>query len=133
MADPKKSYYKVSTKDITPGVAPLHEESNSWCTVLNDDLECYVTDIRPGGAALKDNHPDCDHMFYYVSGYGYQIVEGERIDFGPGDTIFVSRNCDHEMYPLGQETVKMVVTMTPTREFKKKMLREKEAAEAEKK
>lgn len=116
----KQKAFKISTKDVTPGVAPLHNESNSWCLVLNDDIEFYITDIRPGGSAELDNHPDADHVFYYLSGCGYQIVDGERIDFGPGDAIVVPRGCDHEMYPLGQETIRMVVTFTPCREFKKK-------------
>jgi len=112
--------YKVSSSQITPGVAPLHEESNSWTLAMNNDIEFFITEIRPGGAALKDNHPDADHVFYYLSGYGYQIVDGERFDFGPNDTIFVPRGCDHEMYVTGQETVRMVVTFSPARESKRK-------------
>lgn len=117
--DPKKPY-KVNAKDLTPGVAPLHEESNSWTFLINNDIEFFITDIRPGGAALKDNHPDADHFFYYLDGHGYQVLDGERIDFGPGDGIFVPRGVDHEMYPLGQETIHMVVTFSPAREAKRK-------------
>lgn len=118
--------FKVSSKDLQAGVAPLHEESNSWTLVLNEDIAFYVTEIRPGGAALKDNHPDADHVFYYTSGYGYQIVDGERFDFGPNDCIFVPRGCDHEMYVTGQETVRMIVTFSPLPADKRKFLKKED-------
>jgi mannose-6-phosphate isomerase-like protein (cupin superfamily) len=118
----KDKAYVINTKDITPGVAPLHFESNSWCPVINDDIEVYVTEIRPGGRAEKDNHPDSDHVFYYTSGFGYQICDGQRFDVGPGDFLFVPRGVDHEMYVTGQETLRMVVTFSPCRDMKKPTL-----------
>jgi len=120
----KAKAFKVSTKDVTPGVAPLHEESNSWRLVLNEDIAFYVTEIRPGGCAKAAVHPDADHVFYYTSGYGYQIVDGERIDFGPNDTIFVPRGAEHEMYVTGQETARMIVTFSPLPEVQRQFLPE---------
>lgn len=115
---PKKAYV-ISTKDVTPGIAPLHEESNSWMLGLTDDLEFYITEIRPGGAALKDMHPDADHIFYFLAGYGYQIIDGERFDHGPNDAVFIPRGAQHEMYVTGQETLRFVVTLSPARADKK--------------
>ena len=114
--------FKVSTKDVKPGVAPLHEESNSWNLVITEDIFFCITEIRPGGAALKDIHTDADHVFYYLSGYGYQIIDGERFDFGPNDTIFVPRGAEHEMFVTGEETVRMVVTFSPLPENKRFLL-----------
>jgi mannose-6-phosphate isomerase-like protein (cupin superfamily) len=121
----KAKPFKVSSKDVKPGVAPLHEESNSWTLVLNEDIAMYITEIRPGGCAAKDMHPDADHVFYYTSGYGYQIIDGERFDFGPNDAIFVPRGCDHEMFVTGQETVRMIVTFSPLPADKRKFLEKK--------
>ena len=112
--------YRVNNSQITPGVAPLHFESNSWTLAMNNDIEFFVTEIRPGGRAEKDNHPDADHVFYYLSGYGYQIIDGERFDIIPGDTIYVPRGCNHEMYVTGDETLRMIVTFSPAREAKRK-------------
>ena len=112
--------YKVNTSQITPGVAPLHFESNSWPLAMNNDVEFFITEIRPGGRAEKDTHPDADHIFYYLSGYGYQILDGVRYDVGPGDVLWVPRGVAHEMYVTGQETLRMVVTFTPCREAKRK-------------
>ena len=113
-----KKPYRVNTSEIEPMVAPLHEGSNSWTLAMNNDIEVFITEIRPDGAALRDNHPDADHLFYYLSGYGYHIVDGERIDFGPNDAVFIPRGCDHEMYVTGRETLRMVVTLSPARKAK---------------
>jgi len=112
--------YKVNTSQVTPGVAPLHFESNSWPLAMNNDIEFFITEIRPGGRAEKDTHPDADHIFYYLSGYGYQILDGVRYDVGPGDVLWVPRGVAHEMYVTGQETLRMVVTFSPCREAKRK-------------
>ncbi len=66
----KDKSYVINTKDLPSGVAPLHYESNSWCPVINDDIEMFITEIRPGGRADLDNHPDSDHIFtiFPVSG-----------------------------------------------------------------
>jgi len=114
--------YKVSTKDLIPGVAPLHEESNSWTIAINENIAMYVTEIRPGGRALKDIHADADHVFYYTSGYGYQIIDGERFDFGPNDCIFVPMGSTHECHVVGNETVRMVVTFSPLPQDKKQFI-----------
>jgi len=112
--------YKANIGQIPPAVAPLHFESNSWALAMNNDIEFFVTEIRPGGRAEKDMHPDADHVFYYLSGYGYQILDGVRYDVGPGDVLFVPRGVDHEMYVTGQETLRMIVTFSPCREAKRK-------------
>jgi len=111
--------YKLNTSMVKPGVAPLHFESNSWVLAMNNDVECYITEIRPGGRAEKDKHPDADHIFYYLTGYGYQIIDGVRYDVGPNDVLWVPRGCDHEMYVTGNETLRMLVTFSPAREAKR--------------
>jgi len=112
--------YKVNTSMVTPVVAAKHFESNSWTLATNNDIEFLITEIRPGGRADKDMHPDADHVFFYLSGYGYQIVDGVRYDVGPNDVIFVPRGCYHEMGVTGNETLRMVVTFSPCREAKRK-------------
>ena len=112
--------YKVNSSMVPAVVAPLHFESNSWALAMNNDIEFFITEIRPGGRAEKDMHPDADHVFYYLTGYGYQIIDGVRYDVGPNDVLFVPRGCDHEMYVTGNETLRMVVTFSPCREAKRK-------------
>ena len=112
--------YKVNTSQITPGVAPLHFDSNSWTLAMNNDFECFITEIRPGGRAELDTHTEADHLFYYLSGYGYQIIDGVRFDISPNDAIWVPRGCAHEMHVTGNETLRMLVTFSPARESKRR-------------
>ena len=112
--------YKANISQIPPGVPPLHFESNSWALATNNDIEFLVVEIRPGGHADKDVHPDADHVYYCLSGYGYQILDGVRYDIGPGDVLFVPRGVYHEIYLTGQETLRMIVTFSPCREAKRK-------------
>ena len=111
--------FKVCTKDLPAEQAPLHENHDCWTLALTEDIECYMTEIRPGGCALKDNHVDSDHVFYFLSGYGHQILDGERFDFGPNDCVFIPRNTDHELYVDGQETVRFIAIHAPARECMK--------------
>lgn len=50
------------------------------------------------------------------------IWDGERFDFGTGDFLFVPCGFDHEMHATGQEALRMLVTLSPTRSEKKKSL-----------
>jgi len=106
--------------DVEGVVPPLHENSTAFPIVTpknggSDSIEFHVTEIRPGGAALKDNHPNSDHVYYILSGRGYSIIDGERYDFGPGDALYIPMGSDHEMYPVGDDTLKFIVTFTPAR------------------
>ena len=123
----KKKAYKVSTKDLPASVAPLHENSNSWLLAATEDIAVFVTEIRPGGCALKDIHADADHVFYYTSGYGYQIIDGERFDFGPNDCLFVPRGSEHECHIVGEETVRMIVSFSPLPSDKRSLLEKMES------
>lgn len=107
--------FKVNSKYLPAEQAPLHENHDCWTLVINDDIECYLTEIRPGGCARLDNHVDSDHVFYFLSGYGYQILDGERFEFGPNDCVFIPRLTDHELYVTGQETVRFLAIHSPAR------------------
>lgn len=106
--------------EVTPVCPPLHENASSYPMVTpknggSDSIEYFVTEIRPGGAALKDVHKDADHVYFFLSGKGYSIIEGERFEFGPFDALFIPKNMEHEMAPIGEQTLRFVVTFTPAR------------------
>lgn len=76
-----------------------------------------ICEIRFGGAAIVDNHPDADHCYYILSGKGYSIIDGKRYEYKTGDVMWIPGNKDHEMYPIGVQTLKFLVTLTK-RDFK---------------
>lgn len=109
-----------NANDVTPVCPPKHENTSSWPLVTpkiggSDSIEFFITEIRPGGGALKDVHEKEDHVYYFLSGKGYSIIEGERLEFKAGDALFIPRNSQHEMYPIGEETMRFVVTFAPAR------------------
>ena len=70
-------------------------------------------EITFGGAALVANHPNADHVFYILEGYGYSLIDGKRYTFQAGDIMWTPGNSDHEMYPFGTATLKFLVTLCP--------------------
>lgn len=107
-------------KEITPVAPPLHQNASAYPIVTpknggSNTIEFHVTEIRPGGCAEQDVHEDADHVYYMISGQGYAIVEGERLDFGKDDALYVPKGSKHEMYVEGEETLRMVVTFGPAR------------------
>ncbi|MDR2457663.1 MAG: cupin domain-containing protein [Clostridiales Family XIII bacterium] len=72
-----------------------------------------ICEITFGGAALLANHPNADHVFYILDGYGYSMMDGKRYTFETGDIMWTPGNVDHEMYPFGTATLKFLVTLCP--------------------
>lgn len=72
-----------------------------------------ICEITYGGAALVANHPNADHVFYILDGYGYSMMDGKRYTFQKGDIMWTPGNMDHEMYPFGTATLKFLVTLCP--------------------
>jgi mannose-6-phosphate isomerase-like protein (cupin superfamily) len=70
-------------------------------------------EITYGGAALLANHPNADHVFYILDGYGYALMDGKRYTYETGDIMWTPGNVDHEMYPFGTATLKFLVTLCP--------------------
>ena len=107
--------------EISPVVPPKHVDASAYPLVTpknggSNTIEFHVTEIRPGGKAEKDVHEDADHVYFFTSGYGYTICDGERLDFGPNDALYIPKGTEHEMYVKGEETLRMVVTFGPARQ-----------------
>jgi mannose-6-phosphate isomerase-like protein (cupin superfamily) len=109
-----------NVKDVAPVVPPKHIDSSAYplATPKNggsNTIEFHVTEIRYTGRAEEDVHEDADHVYFFISGYGYTICDGERLDFGPNDALYIPKGVKHEMHVKGEETLRMVVTFGPSR------------------
>jgi len=114
-----KAFVK-NVKDVEPVCPPKHEKTDSWPLVTpklggSDAIEFFLTEMRPGGAGLEDIHEASDHVFFYISGRAYAIVDGERFNVGPGDALFVPRNSTHEVHVEGNETLRFIGLCAPAR------------------
>lgn len=106
--------------DVKPVSPPKHVNTSSYPIVTpknggSNTIEFHVTEIRPGGCAEKEAHADADHVCYIISGYGYAVVDGERLDFGPNDSLYIPKGAEHEIFVDGEETLRMAVTFGPSR------------------
>ncbi|PKM85497.1 MAG: hypothetical protein CVU86_01480 [Firmicutes bacterium HGW-Firmicutes-11] len=109
-----KNYY-----DLLPAAPAKHINAHAFAFGLPATMESdtygffSMCEIRFGGAAITDNHKDADHCYFILSGKGYSIIKGKRYEYKVGDVMWIPGNSDHEMYPIGVQTLKFVVTLTP--------------------
>ena len=109
-----KNYY-----DLAPAQPAKHINAHAFAfglpaTMDSDTYNFFsICEIRFGGAAILDNHKDADHCYFILSGKGYSIIKGKRYDYKVGDVMWIPGNSDHEMYPIGVQTLKFLVTLTP--------------------
>jgi len=109
-----KNYY-----DLAPAQPARHLNAHAFAFGLpaTMDSDTYgffsICEIRIGGAAILDNHKDSDHCYFILSGKGYSIIKGKRYEYKVGDVMWIPGNSDHEMYPIGVQTLKFLVTLTP--------------------
>lgn len=110
---------------VDPVVPPLHNNAVAWPVVLpknggSNTVEFHITELFPEGNAEEDVHEDADHMYYFIEGTGYSIVEGERLEYGPGDALFIPRGAKHSMFNTGAGTLRMVASFGPARKAMRK-------------
>jgi mannose-6-phosphate isomerase-like protein (cupin superfamily) len=79
--------------------------------------EFHITEIRPGGTAEDDVHPNEDHAFYCISGRAMAKVEGEEFLIEPGCALWVPKGSRHSFKVLGGETYKIAVVFAPPRKM----------------
>ena len=100
---------------------PKHVNCVAWPVVTpknggSNTIEFHVTEMFPnGGKAEEDVHEDADHMYYFIDGTGRSIVEGEVLEYGPGDAMFIPAGAKHSMENTGKGVLKMVATFGPSR------------------
>jgi mannose-6-phosphate isomerase-like protein (cupin superfamily) len=113
-----KNYYT-----LTPAAPLRHLVAHAWAfgvpaTMESDTYGFFsICEIRFGGAAIADTHKDADHCYFILSGKGYSFIKGKRYEYKVGDVMWIPGNSEHEMYPIGVQTLKFLVTLTP-KEFK---------------
>ena len=109
-------------KDIESDCPPKHTNTDTWvlannATVGCENIEFFLTEIRPGGEAQEDVHPISEHAYFIISGRGLANVEGEEITVEPGDCLYIPPGVKHGVKPIGKETLRFCVWMAPPRKL----------------
>jgi mannose-6-phosphate isomerase-like protein (cupin superfamily) len=79
--------------------------------------EFHITEIRSGGTAQDDVHPNEDHAFFCISGRAKAKVEGEEFLVEPGCALWVPKGAVHNFTVLGGETFRIAVVFAPPRKL----------------
>lgn len=66
--------------------------------------------IEPHQATPLHKH-DCDEVITVFTGHGEVLLEGERIEFGPGTTLRVPANALHQVNNIGDAVMHLVATL----------------------
>ena len=72
-------------------------------------LHIHLEEYAPGGTTQKHGHVN-EAAFYILDGAGYEIHDGQRYDWGPGDFVFVHTDSVHRHFnPYDEKAVALVV------------------------
>ena len=74
-----------------------------------------VMDVRldPGFFHAFHKHPDQDEMIVIKSGRVTQFLEGESVELGPGDSIYIDKDVVHGSYNDFDEPALLQVVLAP--------------------
>jgi quercetin dioxygenase-like cupin family protein len=75
---------------------------NPQRTDIAQSIETHISVIAPGGTGQRHGHMN-SALFYILSGKGYDIHDGKRIDYEAGDVIIVENGCVHQHFNASNE------------------------------
>ncbi len=80
----------------------------------NDQMVMFELEIKSGAKVpVPHYHVDVDEAVYGLQGIMTSIVDGQKIETGPGDRLFITRGQTHYHDNLTGENVKVLCVLTP--------------------
>jgi mannose-6-phosphate isomerase-like protein (cupin superfamily) len=81
-------------------------------------LSVWRQSIEPGAATPPHRH-DCEEVILVDGGRGQLVIDGEVRSFGPGTTLVIPPNADHQIFNIGDEPLRTtaIFGMTPVEVF----------------
>ena len=77
-------------------------------------VEFKVTEFLPGSSHRLHVHATQVEILYVLSGRGvHEDQEGRRVDFGPGDVVFIPAGCRHANHNPHGEPLRVLVVKVP--------------------
>lgn len=62
-------------------------------------------ELPPGASMAAHTHPDCEELFYFLSGNGEMVVDGARVLVTNDDVIVVAPAESHEIKNNGNDAL----------------------------
>ena len=76
--------------------------------------------VMEGGAATPPHRHDCEEIVIVEAGSGELLVDGVAHAFGPGTTLVIPRNVDHQIVNTGEASMQTlaVFSVSPVAVFR---------------
>lgn len=79
------------------------EHGRPWQEFIRvPDLFTGLYEIPVGGEDMQSPH-EADEVYYVIAGRATAVVEGERIEVGPGSVLYVAKEKDHRFVDITEE------------------------------
>lgn len=75
---------------------------NPQATAVTQTIETHIEVFAPGGYGQKHGHMN-SAVFYILEGRGYDVHDGERLDWEAGDACIVENACVHQHFNADPE------------------------------
>jgi quercetin dioxygenase-like cupin family protein len=86
---------------------------NPQASRVAQSIETHIEVFAPGGYGQKHGHMN-SAVFYVLKGSGWDVHDGRRMDWGPGDALIVENACVHQHFAdEGEECVILVMKAKP--------------------
>jgi gentisate 1,2-dioxygenase len=96
---PERRVLRLGDREWEGNVQRLVDPQNGF-----DDrcLACFVRRLPPGGSSDVHRH-SFEAIGYVLRGHGYEIHDGERIDWREGDVVHIPANVWHQHVNLSED------------------------------
>ena len=89
------------------------EHGRPWQEFIRvPDLFTGLYEIPAGGEDQQSPHA-ADEVYYIVEGRATAVVEGDRVEVGPGSVLYVAKDKDHRFVDITEDLSILVFFATP--------------------
>jgi mannose-6-phosphate isomerase-like protein (cupin superfamily) len=77
--------------------------------IEEQNLRSGTLSFPPGSGGGTHAHPRSDELFFIVGGAGTVVVEGEAVQVGPGDLVYIAPGEQHKILVDGSSAEPLVL------------------------
>lgn len=105
---PDKRVLRASDREWQGNKQILVDTSNGF---ENSSISCFLRRIPPAGESDIHRH-NFEAIGYALKGSGYEIHDGERIDWSEGDVIYIPANVWHQHVNPNEDEEAIILLIT---------------------